>query len=125
MFAFFHTVPTPNVSILAFDGLVYVEAGASLELTCSVFVDPAIADNVTVSVTWYQGTTPLFNTTDRVSVSSADPDSQSPFTSSLTVYPINITDSDNFTCRAGVIPDGQLELVTDSDLVEETVLVTC
>ena len=116
-------MPTPNVSISAFDGVLYAEVGASLELTCSVFFDPAIADNVTVSVIWYQGTTPLFNTTDRVSITSSGPDSQSPFTSILTLYPVNTTDSDNFTCRAGVIPDSQLQLVTDSDLAEGTVQV--
>ena len=116
-------MPTPNVSISAFDGVLYAEVGASLELTCSVFFDPAIADNVTVSVIWYQGTTPLFNTTDRVSIKSSHPDSRSPFISILTVYPINTTDSDNFTCRAGVVPDSQLQLVTDSNLTEETVQV--
>lgn len=123
MFPFIHTVPTPNVSISASEGVLYAEVGASLELTCSIFVDPAIADNVTVSVTWFQGTTPLFNRTDRVSISSSDPDSQSPFTSILTVYPLNTTDSDNFTCIAGIVPDSQLQLVTNSDLAEETVLV--
>ena len=87
MFVFFHTVPTPNVTILATDGVLYAEVGASLELTCSIFVDPAIANNVTVSVIWYQGTTPLFNTTDRVSITMSS--SQSPFTSILTLYPIN------------------------------------
>ena len=58
-----------------------------------------------------------------MSISSSDPDSQSPFTSILTVYPLNITDSDNFTCIAGIVPDSQLQLVTNSDLAEETVLV--
>lgn len=116
-------MPTPNVSITASDGTLYAEVGASLELTCSVFVDQTIADNVTVSVDWFQGTTPLFNGTDRVSITSPDPDLQSPFTSILTVYPVNTTDSDDFTCIAGIIPDSPLQLVTNSDLAEETVLV--
>lgn len=115
-------MPTPNVSIFASDGVAYAEVGASLELTCSVFVDPAIANNVTISVTWFQGTTLLLNGTDRVTITSG-PNSQSTFTSILTVYPINTTDSDNFTCIAGVVPDSQLQPVTSSDLAEETVLV--
>ena len=117
---FLHTVPTPNVSILASDGVVYAEIGTSLSLTCSILVDPNIANNVTISVTWLQGTTPLFNTTDRISIIT---DSQLPFTSILTVYPVNTTDGDNFTCRAGVVPSSQFNLVTASDLDEDTVLV--
>ena len=116
-------MPTPHITILATDGVVYTEVGAPLELTCSVLVDPAIADNVTVSVIWYQGSTPLFDTSDRVSVSSSDSVSQSPFISILTLYPVNTTDSDNFTCRAGISPNSQLELFTDSDLGEGTVQV--
>ena len=116
-------MPTPHVTILATDGVVYTEVGAPLELTCSVLVDPAIADNVTVSVIWYQGSTPLFDTSDRVSISSSDSVSQSPFISFLTLYQVNTTDSDNFTCRAGVVPDSQLQHFTDSDLAEETVQV--
>ena len=116
-------MPTPHITILATDGVVYTEVGAPLELTCSALVDPAIADNVTVSVIWYQGSTPLFDTSDRVSVSSSDSVSQSPFISILTLYPVNTTDSDNFTCRAGISPNSQLELFTDSGLGEGTVQV--
>ena len=116
-------MPTPHVTILATDGVVYTEVGAPLELTCSVLADPAIADNVTVSVIWYQGSTPLFDTSDRVSISSSDSVSQSPFISILTLYPVNTTDSDNFTCRAGVVPDSQLQHFIDSDLAEETVQI--
>jgi hypothetical protein len=119
----FHVVPTPNISILASDGVLYAEVGTSLELICSISVDPAIADNVTVSVTWFQGETPLFYTTDNVSITYSNPDSLSPFISILTLYSINTTDSDNFTCIAGVVPDDQLQLFTDSDLAEETVVV--
>lgn len=125
MFTLCHVVPTPNVSILASDGVLlqYAQAGTSLKLTCSVSVDPAIAGNVTVSVTWLQGENPLFNTTDRVSITYSDSDSQSPFTSILTLYPVNTTDSGNFTCRAGVVTDTQLQLFTDSDLAEDTIQV--
>ena len=120
---FIYPVPTPAVSILAPGGVVHANSASSLSLTCSIQLDPNITHSVTVAVTWLQGRTQLFNGTDSVSISSTQPNSQLFYTSILTVDPVNSSDSDNFTCRAMVVPTSELELVTASDVNEDTVLV--
>ena len=116
-------MPTPNVSILASGGVLYAQVGSSVELACSISINPAIADIVTVSVTWLRGTTPLSNTTDGVSI-SFDADSWPVYISVLTVYLVtDPADSDNFTCRARLVPDIQSQLIMASDSAEETVIV--
>ena len=116
-------VPTPSVSVLAPGGVVYANSDSSLSLTCSIQLDPNITHSVTVAVTWLQGRTQLFNGTNSVSIASTQLNSQLLYTSILTVDQINSSDSDNFTCRAMVVPTNELELVTASDVNEDTVLV--
>ena len=113
-------MPTPVVSILASGDVVYADIDTSLSLTCSIQVDSNITESVTVAVTWLQGDTQLFNGSDRVSIET---NSEPPFTSILTVYSLNSNDSDNFTCRAMIVPTNDFQLVTASDTDEDTVLV--
>ena len=114
------TVPTPVVSILAPGDVVDANIDTFLSLNCSIEVDSNITDSVTVAVTWLQGDTQLFNGTNCVSIET---NSVPPFFSILTVYPVNSNDSNNFTCRAMIVPTDDFQLVTASDTDEDTILV--
>ena len=103
---------------------MYAGTTTPLALICNVTIDPSLADSVNVAVIWLRGTTQLSNTTNRVSISSLS-QSLSIFTSTLTVYPLSIMDTTNFTCRAGIVPlsGGGLSSTTPSDLGEGTVFI--
>ena len=120
MIVFFHVVPTPNITISV--PVLYAEVGKSLQVDCTVHINLNITNNVTVSLTWFRGLSPIFNTTDRVTISPIS-DSQLPFISTLTIYPLNHTDNDYFTCRAGVVPFTGSDSFVASDFGEERVLV--
>ena len=115
-------MPTPIVSILAPGDVAYAKINTPLSLTCSILVDSNITESVAVTITWLKRGIQLFNDTGRVNIASAEPDSRSRYTSVLRVDPVYISDSDNYTCRAMVVPTDVL-LVTASDVGEDTVLV--
>ena len=102
--------------------MFYAEIGKSLQVNCNVYVDLNITSNVTVLLTWFRGLTPIFNTTDRVTISPVSY-TQLPFVSTLTIFPLNNTDNDYFTCRAGVVPFSGIDSFVASDFGEERVLV--
>lgn len=91
-------------------------------LTCRIVIDPSLVDNVNISVTWMINNTSLLNDTNRVSVSPLVPISEI-FVSNLTVYPLSISDSANYTCRAGIVPRDGLVSTIASDLVEESTFI--
>ena len=117
-----NAVSTPNVTISA-PPVLYAEIGNSLQVECNVYIDSSIANNITVSLTWFRGLTPIFNTTDRITILSSISDSQSLFTSSLTISPLSTTDNDYFTCRAGIVPFSGIDSFVASDFGEERVSV--
>ena len=103
--------------------VLYAGTTTPLTLNCSVNIDPSLASVVNVSLSWLRGATQLFNGTSRALISPLS-ESQSVFTSTLTVYPLSTVDSTNFTCRAGIIPQSdRLSSTAASDLGEETVLI--
>ena len=118
------TVPTPSVSVSAPMEVLCAGSTTPLTLTCNVTTDPSLADSINVSVTWLRGTSPLSNATNRVLISSLS-QSQSVFTSILTVYPLSVMDATNFTCRAGIVPlaGAGLNSTTASDLGEGSVFI--
>ena len=120
LYCFFYAVPTPSVYISNVPGPLYAGARTPLRLTCNASIDPSLASHVNMSITWLNGTTVLSNSTSRVSISPLLSDSPSLFTSTITIYPVSIRDSANFTCRAGIVPTGGLSLTTASDVQEET-----
>lgn len=122
MFIFYAPVPPPSVTVTSSPEDLYAATDASLTLTCTVDFDPSLSSYANVSLTWIKGSTPLSNISNRISMLSALEDSQ--FTSNITLFPLSAKDSENFTCRAGIIPSNNETLVTASDLVEETVEVT-
>ena len=82
-----------------------------------------LSSNFSVSLTWFQGLTPIFNSTDdRVTISPIS-DSQLPFTSTLVINPVNTTENDYFTCRAAVVPLRGIDSFVASDFGEERILV--
>ena len=118
------TVPTPSVSVTAPMEVLYAGTTTPLTVTCDVTTYPSLADNVDVSVTWLRGASEISNATSRISITPLS-QSQSVFTSTLTVYPLSIMDATNFTCRAGIIPltAGGLSSTIASDLGEATVFI--
>lgn len=114
-------MPTPSVIISTTFEDIYAETDASLFLTCDVHFDPSLAGYVNVSLTWIKGSSPLSDFIDRVSISSYLVDSQ--FISNLTLYPVSIEESTNFTCRARIIPTDNFTSATASDTIEETIEV--
>ena len=122
-FSLLNTVPTPSVSITAPMDILYAGTTTPLTLTCSVNIDPSLTSDVNVSLSWLRGASQLFNGTSRALISPLS-ESQSVFTSTLTVYPLSTVDSTNFTCRAGIIPQSdRFNSTAASDLGEETVLI--
>ena len=116
-----NTVPTPNITISA-PPVLYAEIGKSIQMECHVHIDTNITSNFTVLLTWFRGLTPIFNSTDRVTISPIS-DSQLPFISTLTINSLNTTENDYFTCRAGVVPFSGIHSFVASDFGEERVLV--
>ena len=114
-------MPTPSIIISTPPSDLYVGTEASLVLTCDVDFDPNLASYVNVTLTWFKGSSPLYSSADRVSISSSLKESQ--FTSNLTLYPLSTEDSTNFTCRAGIIPSDNLTSFIASDLIDEAVQV--
>ena len=115
-------VPAPSVMITSSN--TSDDTGAAVTLTCSVTFDPNLSSFVNTSVTWLREDIPILNATETESVfiSSSALDSQ--FTSNLTLYSTNVTETANFTCRAFIIPTGELTSLVASDFQEETVPVT-
>ena len=114
-------MPPPTVAISIPPGDLFV--GAALTLTCDVDFDPSLTGHVNVDVTWQRGNSIIFNTTDHVSIISSQSDSQ--FSSILTLYSLSEKDNTTFTCTAGIVPsqtDG-LTSLTASNLDNETVQI--
>ena len=114
-------VPPPTVAISIPPGDLFI--GAALILTCVVDFDPSLTGHVNVDVTWQRGTSIIFNTTDHVSILSSQSDSQ--FSSILTLYSLSEKDNTTFTCTAGIVPSqtDSLTSLTASNLDNETIQI--
>ena len=68
-----------------------------------------------MDITWLNGSAPLSNSDDRVTISPLS-GSQQPFTSNLTLSPLSTFDDTSFTCRAQARPPANTQtLVTASE----------
>ena len=86
-------VPTPTLTFIVPSGPLY--EGTSLTLTCNIALpDTVDSEDVTVDVQW----TPV-GSSDRV-MTSAVSSMRSPFISTLTLSPLNMSDSGQYFCRA-------------------------
>ena len=89
---FLHTVPTPNLTLSVPSGPLY--EGTSQTLNCTVTLPDTVDTNVNVTVQWTADTT-----SGRVSISPVS-SMKSPFISTLTLSPLNMTDATQYSCVA-------------------------
>ena len=77
-----------------------------------------------MDIIWLNGSTPLSNSTNRVTISPLS-GSQQPFTSILALSPLSTFDNAYFTCRARARPPANVQtLVTASEQGEGTISLT-
>ena len=98
-------VPTPTLALSVPSGPLY--EGTSLTLTCNITLpDTVDSEDVTVDVQW----TPV-DSSDRVMISTVS-SMRSPFISTLTLSPLKMSDSGQYSCRATATSPSQY--ITDS-----------
>ena len=105
-------VPTPSVSLSVPRGPLY--EGTSQTLTCTVTLPKAVDTDVTVGVVWRFTDTPVAPSA-RVQISSVA-STRSPFISTLTLSPLNMSDAGQFSCEATA--DSASQYITASSLGE-------
>ena len=98
-------VSTPTLALSVPSGPLY--EGTSLTLTCNITLpDTVDSEDVTVDVQW----TPV-DSSDRVMISTVS-SMRSPFISTLTLSPLKMSDSGQYSCRATATSPSQY--ITDS-----------
>ena len=105
-------VPTPNSSLSVPSGPLY--EGTSQTLTCTVTLPEPVDTNVTVGVVWRFTNTQIVNST-RIQISPVS-STRSPFTSTLTLSPLSMSDAGQFSCEATA--DSTFQYITASSLGE-------
>ena len=86
------TVPTPTLDLSVPSGPLY--EGTSRTLTCTVTLPDTVDTDVTVDVHWTSAAS-----TDRVMISNVT-SMRSPFISTLTLSPLNMSDAGQYSCEA-------------------------
>ena len=89
-------VPTPSVSLSVPSGPLY--EGTSQTLTCTVTLPEPMDTDVTVGVVWRFTDTPV-DPSARIQISPVS-STRSPFTSTLTLSPLSMSDAGQFSCEA-------------------------
>ena len=105
-------VPTPSVSLSVPSGPLY--EGTSQTLTCTGTLPEAVDTDVTVGVVWMLNNTQIVNST-RKEISPVS-STRSPFTSTLTLSPLSMSDAGQFSCEATA--DSTSQYITASSLGE-------
>ena len=120
----YNIVSAPFISITVPRGLLYAGTAAPTSLTCTISLDPAVDDPVSIdqiTVQWMRGMTELSNTTSRVTISTLS-GSLPTFTSVLALEPLSTEDT-SFTCLARAQPSGQNLFVSASDQGEGMTII--
>ena len=105
-------VPTPSVSLSVPSGPLY--EGTSQTLTCTVTLPEPVDTDVTVGVVWRFTNTPVAPSA-RIQISPVS-STRSPFTSTLTLSPLSMSDAGQFSCEATA--DSASQYITASNLGE-------
>ena len=105
-------VPTPSVSLSVPSGPLY--EGTSQTLTCTVTLPEPVDTDVTVGVVWRFTNTQVVNSTS-IQISPVS-STRSPFTSTLTLSPLSMSDAGQFSCEATA--DSASQYITASSLGE-------
>ena len=103
-------VPTPSVSMSVPSGPLY--EGTSQTLTCTVTLPEAVDIDVTVGVVWRFTDTSVAPSA-HVQISSVS-STRSPFTSTLTLSPLSMSDAGQFSCEATA--DSSSQFITASSV---------
>ena len=97
--------------------------GTELVITCTATVDSAVNTEFGVIITWSSEPAQVMNGT-YVTISGTS-GSGHVYNSTVTISPVNTTDSANYTCTASVIPteggDGIISSTNSSDTMDITV----
>ena len=119
-------VPPPDVSVsLNTDDTVY--QGTELVITCTVTVDSAVDTGFDVNVTWNSAPLEAMNGPYvTITTETSGSGHEHMFTSTVTISPVDTTDSATYTCTASVTPtttesDFIIPSMESSDTVEITV----
>ena len=105
-------VSTPSVSLSVPSGPLY--DGTSQTLTCTVTLPEPVDSDVTVGVVWRFTNTQVVNSTS-IQIPSVS-STRSPFTSTLTLSPLSMSDAGQFSCEATA--DSASQYITASSLGE-------
>ena len=89
-------MPTPSVSLSVPSGPLY--EGTSQTLTCTVTLPEPVDTDVTVGVVWMLNNTPVAPSA-RIQISLVS-STRSPFTSTLTLSPLSMSDAGQFSSEA-------------------------
>jgi hypothetical protein len=96
-----------------------VYAGTNLSVTCDISIDAAVDSDISVNVSWLNGSAPLSDETERVSVFPLAGTKPS-FTSALLIHPlIDVDNTSNFNCQASI--DSDSEFIEQSNTGEGSI----
>ena len=79
-------------------------AGLDLTFTCNITLDSAISTPVTVLGMWYRNGIVLTNDGNQITVMNS-PMSTPPYTTSVRLNPVRISDTGTYTCEVTVTPE--------------------
>ena len=80
-------------------------AGTNLSVICDVSINTAVDSDISVNVTWFNGSAPISIETERVSVLPLAGTKPS-FSSDLLIHPlIDVDNTSNFSCQASIHSD--------------------
>lgn len=118
------TVSTPEIWITVPPGPLYAGT-SSFTLICTTFLNSATDNRVSLEdmkIMWFSADTELSNSDAQVTVAPIT-GSQPMFNSNLTLSPLSIVDT-SFTCRANVMSPSGVNLITGSEIGEQTVTIS-
>ena len=95
-------------------------AGTNLSVVCGISIDAAVDSDISVNVTWLNGSSFISNGTERVFISPHSGAKPS-FTSTLFIHPLVDVDNSNFTCRASIHSDSQF--INQSNVGESSIQI--
>jgi hypothetical protein len=98
-----------------------VYAGTDLSVICDISISAAVDSDISVDVSWFNGSAPLSNETERVSVLPLTGTKPS-LTSALLIHQlIDVDNTSNFSCQASIHSDS--EFIERSNVGEGSIYI--
>ncbi len=96
-------------------------AGTNLFVTCDISINAAVDSDISVNVSWFNGSALITNETERVSVFPLA-GTKPFFISALLIHPlIDVDNTSNFICQASIHSDSDSEFIEQSNLGEDSI----